>query len=63
MADQGKIKARSEALRKNIYISTIEARRRFALLALLRSAVFSEIYVDNRLVTLPAGANLLFFDR
>jgi len=36
-----------------------DAKIRFALLALLRSAIFSEIEVDNYLVIFPARVNPL----
>jgi len=44
---EAKQKARSEASRQNISKFYFDAKLRFALLASLRSAIFSEIQIDN----------------
>ena len=49
------------ATRQKTFILTFYAKPRFALLASLRSAIFSENEATNKLVTLLAGVNLLRF--
>jgi len=49
---------RSEAPRQKIKFLYFDAKLRFALLASLRSAIFREIKIDNKLVTFPARVNL-----
>ena len=55
MAERSEAKRREAKFRvKNQNLRYFEAKLRFAPFALLRSAFFSEIQVDNLLVTLPA---------
>ena len=53
---------RSEASRQNIAILILDAKLRFALLASLRSAIFSEIRYGNYLVTFPARVKNIIFE-
>jgi hypothetical protein len=55
MAERRKTKLRVKI--SQIFI--FDSKLRFALLASLCSAIFSEIENDNKLVTLPAGVNQL----
>jgi len=51
-------KKRKAKLRVKIFqILIFDAKLRFAFFASLRSAIFSEIEVDNKLVLFPAGVN------
>jgi hypothetical protein len=56
---EAKLKARIEAMSQNFKSSYFDAKLRFTLFASLRSAILSEIDVDNKLVTLPAGLYIL----
>ena len=59
MAERSEAKKREAKLPVKIFkIFIFDAKLRFALLASLRSAIFSEVYVDNLLlVNLPARVN------
>ena len=58
MAERSEAKRREAKLRVKISRTLIfDGKLRFALLASLRSAIFSEFLMDNILVTLPAGVN------
>ena len=51
---------RSEASRQKTKLKLFDAKLRFALLALLRSAIFSEFKEDKLLVILTSGARKAF---
>jgi hypothetical protein len=58
---EAKLKARSLASRQYVSILIFDAKLWFALLALQRTAIFSENKASNKLVTLPAGVKQFQF--
>ena len=55
MAERSEAKSAKRSLAsKYLKFCIFDAKLRFALLALLRTAIFSKIKVDNLLVTCPA---------